>query len=124
MNKIDGLNVDMLDVDMLRNLEGPSNGLLMDLASRLEAEIKAVGHLRAEVRRLSASRDQLAREQAWQQAELNAWREIGEEVGRVISLMPIETFEDWFPDWFGPRLFDLQVKATGQPLPSPPKEGQ
>lgn len=41
--------------------------------------------------------------------ELNGWRELGEELGRVVSLMPTEVFEDWFPDWFGSRLFDLQV---------------
>jgi hypothetical protein len=44
--------------------------------------------------------------------ELNAWRELGEEIGRVIDLMPKEQFEDWFPDWFGPRLSELQMLAT------------
>lgn len=44
-----------------------------------------------------------------EQLELNGWRELGEEIGRVISLMDAETREDWFPDWFRPRLFDLQV---------------
>lgn len=48
------------------------------------------------------------------QHELNAWRELGEEMGRVVSLMPKEQFEDWFPDWFGPRLFDLQVAAAAR----------
>lgn len=51
--------------------------------------------------------------------ELNAWRELGEEMGRVISLMPAETFADWFPDWFGPRLFDLQVGAKASAALSP-----
>jgi len=46
------------------------------------------------------------------QGELNGWRELGEEMTRVIFLMPQETFAEWFPDWFGPRLFDLQVGAS------------
>lgn len=54
--------------------------------------------------------------------ELNAWRELGEEMGRVISLMPAETFADWFPDWFGPRLFDLQVGAKASAALSPSEE--
>lgn len=56
------------------------------------------------------------------QLELNAWRELGEEMGRVISLMPSETFADWFPDWFGPRLFDLQVGAKASAALSPSEE--
>lgn len=54
--------------------------------------------------------------------ELNAWRELGEEMGRVISLMSAETFADWFPDWFGPRLFDLQVGAKPSATLSPSEE--
>jgi hypothetical protein len=44
--------------------------------------------------------------------ELNAWRELGDEMGRVISFLSREQYEDLFPDWFGPRLFDLQVRAA------------
>jgi hypothetical protein len=54
--------------------------------------------------------------------ELNAWRELGEEMGRVISLMDAETFADWFPDWFGPRLFDLQVQGSAAAPPAPTAE--
>ena len=43
--------------------------------------------------------------------ELNAWRELGEEMGRIVSLMTPADKEDYLPDWFGPRLFDLQVQA-------------
>lgn len=45
--------------------------------------------------------------------ELNAWRELGEEMGRILSSMSPEQYEDLCPDWFGPRLFDLQVKPIG-----------
>jgi hypothetical protein len=55
--------------------------------------------------------------------ELNAWRELGEEMSCIISLMDAETFADWFPDWFGPRLFDLQIlKSAPAPLPAPTAE--
>lgn len=45
---------------------------------------------------------------------LNGWQEIGEEMSRVISSLTQEEYEGAFPDWFGSRLFDLQVKAKQQ----------
>lgn len=56
--------------------------------------------------------------------ELNAWRELGEEMGRVVSLMPTEVFEDWFPDWFGPRLFDLQVTGASDRAVKEPNQSK
>ncbi|HXU02791.1 MAG TPA: hypothetical protein VN903_17620 [Polyangia bacterium] len=44
--------------------------------------------------------------------QLKAWRELGDEMVRIISAMSPEQAEDLLPDWFGPRLFDLQVDAT------------
>lgn len=46
---------------------------------------------------------------------LNGWIELGEEMGRIISAMSPEQAEDLLPDWFGPRLFDMQIKGRGWP---------
>lgn len=52
----------------------------------------------------------LVREPEPESAELNAWRELGDEMGRIVSMMTPEDAANYLPDWFGPRLFDLQVK--------------
>lgn len=39
--------------------------------------------------------------------ELNAWREVGEELTRAVEFMPAAQRADLFPDWFKPRLDEL-----------------
>src|SRR5262245_4735439 len=39
-----------------------------------------------------------ARDAGAELRELNGWRELGEELGRIVSLMPKETWDEWFPD--------------------------
>ncbi len=48
---------------------------------------------------------------------LNGWRELGEEMRRVIEAMSDEQRSDLLPDWFVPRL-----DAFLMPLPPPPEE--
>lgn len=44
--------------------------------------------------------------QAMQQ-DINAWREVGEELVRVIQAMTPEQHLDLLPDWFHPRVSEL-----------------
>ena len=43
-----------------------------------------------------------------QSKRLNAWRELGEEMARVVASLSAEQREDLLPDWFEPQLSRLR----------------
>jgi hypothetical protein len=45
--------------------------------------------------------------------QLNAWRELGDEMERIVSFMSASQRDDLLPDWFAPRLRQmLEMGAT------------
>lgn len=75
-------------------------------------QAEAVRQLRDRAEQAEAALTALRAQHAQVTKEVNGWREVGEEMGRIVSFMSPEQKDDLLPDWFGPRLFDMQVKAA------------
>lgn len=86
---------------------------LLTATDRIRLEHEAWDKARlAELERLQVKLYDAAQKKGELQHELDGWRELGEEIGRIVSAMTLTDKDAYLPDWFGPRLFDLQVKAA------------